>query len=107
MPYSVRHGIWLSERIRPPQRFSIGSRGVEDRAGLEGICGFGWNVRDYAGALMVVARLARLGFLANFLRGLVLIGFLTGVGIQVACRQVAGMLGVPDNARFGSGRELS
>jgi high affinity sulfate transporter 1 len=46
------------------------------------------------GALLVVARLLRLGFFANFLSRSVLIGFLTGVGIQVAMSQVAGMLGV-------------
>jgi SulP family sulfate permease len=48
-----------------------------------------------AGAMLLLARLARLGFLADFLSRTVLIGFLTGVGIQVACGQVAGMLGVP------------
>jgi high affinity sulfate transporter 1 len=48
-----------------------------------------------AGGLLLLARLARLGFLADFLSRSVLIGFLTGVGIQVACEQVAGMLGVP------------
>ena len=44
--------------------------------------------------LLVVARLARLGFLANFISRTVLIGFLTGVGIQVAAGQFAGMLGI-------------
>ncbi len=39
--------------------------------------------------------IARLGFLANFLSRTVLIGFLTGVGIQVAIGQLGGMLGVP------------
>jgi high affinity sulfate transporter 1 len=47
-----------------------------------------------AAAFLLLARLARLGFLADFLSRTVLIGFLTGVGIQVACEQVAGMLGV-------------
>ena len=47
-----------------------------------------------AGALLVAARLLRLGFLADFLSRTVLIGFLTGVGIQVACGQLAGMVGV-------------
>ncbi len=47
-----------------------------------------------AAAMLLLARLARLGFLADFLSRTVLIGFLTGVGIQVACGQVAGMLGV-------------
>jgi high affinity sulfate transporter 1 len=45
--------------------------------------------------LLVLARLARLGFLADFISRTVLIGFLTGVGIQVALGQFAGMLGVP------------
>ena len=42
-----------------------------------------------------LARAARLGFLANFLSRSVLVGFLTGVGIQVAAGQLPGMLGVP------------
>jgi high affinity sulfate transporter 1 len=46
------------------------------------------------GALLVIARIARLGFLADFISRTVLIGFLTGVGIQVALGQFAGMLGV-------------
>ena len=47
-----------------------------------------------AGGLLLLARLARLGFLANFLSRTVLVGFLTGVGIQVAARQLPDMLGV-------------
>ena len=47
-------------------------------------------------AFLILARLVRLGFLADFLSRTVLIGFLTGVGIQVAMGQVAGMLGVSD-----------
>lgn len=45
--------------------------------------------------LLLLARLARLGFLADFLSRTVLIGFLTGVGLQVAAGQLGGMLGVP------------
>ena len=48
-----------------------------------------------AGGLLLLARVARLGFLADFLSRTVLIGFLTGVGIQVAIGQVGGMLGIP------------
>ena len=44
--------------------------------------------------LLLAARLARLSFLANFLSRTVLVGFLTGVGIQVAAGQLPGMLGV-------------
>ena len=47
-----------------------------------------------AGGLLLLARAARLGFLANFLSRTVLVGFLTGVGIQVAAGQLPGMLGV-------------
>jgi high affinity sulfate transporter 1 len=48
-----------------------------------------------AGGLLWLARLARLGFLADFLSRTVLVGFLTGVGIQVATGQLGGMLGIP------------
>ena len=51
---------------------------------------------------LLAARLLRLGFIANFLSRSVLIGFLTGVGIQVAMGQVAGMFGVD----AGSGTTL-
>lgn len=47
-----------------------------------------------AGAMLLLARVIRLGFLANFLSRTVLIGFLTGVGIQVAAGQLGQMLGV-------------
>ena len=47
------------------------------------------------GGLLLLARIARLGFLANFLSRTVLVGFLTGVGIQVAAGQIPDMLGVP------------
>jgi sulfate permease, SulP family len=47
-----------------------------------------------SGVLLVLARIVRLGFLANFLSRTVLLGFLTGVGIQVALGQLPQMLGV-------------
>jgi sulfate permease, SulP family len=46
------------------------------------------------GAMLFVARLARLSFLANFLSRTVLVGFLTGVGIAVAAGELPAMLGV-------------
>ena len=46
------------------------------------------------GALLIIARLLRLGFLGDFLSASVLIGFLTGVGIQVFTGQVPDMLGI-------------
>ena len=48
-----------------------------------------------AAGILIVARIVRLGFIADFLSRTVLIGFLTGVGIQVAIGQISGMLGVP------------
>jgi sulfate permease, SulP family len=47
-----------------------------------------------AGGMLLLARLARLAFLANFLSRTVLVGFLTGVGIQVAAGQLPDMLGI-------------
>src|SRR5690348_1154501 len=46
------------------------------------------------GGMLLAARLARLAFLADFLSRTVLIGFLTGVGIQAAVGQLPDMLGV-------------
>ena len=59
-----------------------------------------------AGGLLLLARLARLGFLANFLSRTVLIGFLTGVGIQVAVGQLPDMLGVTVAGRSTPARLL-
>jgi SulP family sulfate permease len=47
-----------------------------------------------AAGLLLLARIAHLGFIADFLSRTVLIGFLTGVGIQVAIGQIPGMLGI-------------
>ena len=52
--------------------------------------------------VLVAARVLKLGFIANFLSRSVLIGFLTGVGIQVAMGQLHGVLNVSD----GSGTTL-
>lgn len=47
------------------------------------------------GGLVLLARLAGLGFLADFISRTVLVGFLAGVGISVALGQLPDMLGVP------------
>ena len=47
-----------------------------------------------AGGLLLLARVLRLGFLADFLSRTVLVGFLTGVGTQVAFAELHGMLGL-------------
>ncbi|WP_321786601.1 SulP family inorganic anion transporter [Paraburkholderia sp. J94] len=44
--------------------------------------------------MLVFARIFRLGFLADFLSRSALIGFLTGVGIQVAAGELAGLIGL-------------
>ncbi|RZF31288.1 SulP family inorganic anion transporter [Paraburkholderia sp. UYCP14C] len=46
------------------------------------------------GVLLVIARIFRLGFLADFLSRSALIGFLTGVGVQVAAGELAGLIGL-------------
>lgn len=46
-----------------------------------------------AAGFLLLARVFQLGFLANFLSRTVLVGFLTGVGIQVALGEIPGMLG--------------
>jgi len=64
---------------------AAGSAGYVALAGLAALI---------TGVLLLLARLVRLGFLANFLSRTVLIGFLTGVGIQVAAGQIGQMLGL-------------
>ena len=54
------------------------------------------------GGILILARLVKLGFIADFLSRSVLIGFLTGVGIQVAMGQVGGMLGITDTVSGGT-----
>jgi sulfate permease, SulP family len=49
--------------------------------------------------MLLLARIFRLGFLADFLSRTVLVGFLTGVGIQVAIAMLGDMLGVAIKAR--------
>jgi len=47
-----------------------------------------------AAGFVLLARILTLGFMADFLSRSVLVGFLTGVGIQVALGEIAGMLGL-------------
>jgi SulP family sulfate permease len=51
-----------------------------------------------AAVLLLLAGLLQLGFLADFLSHTVLIGFLTGVGIQISILGVSGMLGIPSES---------
>ncbi|HET6420972.1 MAG TPA: SulP family inorganic anion transporter [Geobacteraceae bacterium] len=47
-----------------------------------------------AAGFLILASVLRLGFMADFLSRTVLIGFLSGVGVQVALGEIAGMLGL-------------
>lgn len=49
-------------------------------------------------ALLFVARVFKLGFLADFLSRTVLVGFLAGVGVQVGIAMLGDMSGVPGHA---------
>jgi sulfate permease, SulP family len=49
--------------------------------------------------MLVLARIFKLGFLADFLSRTVLVGFLTGVGVQVAIAMLADMAGITVNTR--------
>ncbi|MEI9981098.1 MAG: SulP family inorganic anion transporter [Edaphobacter sp.] len=61
---------------------------------------------------LVLARLLKLGFVADFLSQTVLIGFLTGVGLQVGISVLGQMVGIEDNSHrtivqlFEIGRNL-
>ena len=48
-----------------------------------------------AAGFLLIARLLKLGFIADFLSQTVLVGFLTGVGIQVGIAVLGELLGVP------------
>lgn len=64
-------------------------------AGLVGLAAV--NSDQYvalAAGFLFLARIIGLGFMADFLSRTVLVGFLTGVGIQVASGEIAGMLGL-------------
>jgi high affinity sulfate transporter 1 len=66
----------------------LASAGSDEYVALAGLLAL------MAAGFLFLARIARLGFLADFLSSTVLVGFLTGVGIQVALGQIGGMLGL-------------
>src|SRR5215831_14724391 len=55
--------------------------------------------------ILLLARILRLGFLADFLSRTVLVGFLSGVGVQVALGELHEMLGIEKGGN-GSLRQL-
>src|SRR5271157_944657 len=48
-----------------------------------------------AAAFLLLGGLLQLGFIADFLSHTILIGFLTGVGIQISISELSGILGIP------------
>ncbi|HUL11881.1 MAG TPA: SulP family inorganic anion transporter, partial [Methylococcaceae bacterium] len=66
----------------------IAATGSEQYLALAGVLAL------MSAVFLILARVMRLGFLSDFLSRTVLIGFLTGVGVQVALGQLAGMLGL-------------
>lgn len=46
---------------------------------------------------LLIARIFKLGFIADFMSRTVLVGFLTGVGIQIAISQLSNMFGLPQS----------
>jgi SulP family sulfate permease len=66
----------------------LAATGSDEYLALAGVLAF------MAAGFLILARLIGLGFMADFLSRTVLIGFLTGVGIQVAAGEISGMLGL-------------
>jgi high affinity sulfate transporter 1 len=66
----------------------VAATGTDEYVALAGILAF------MAAGFVLLARVIGLGFMADFLSRTVLVGFLTGVGIQVALGQISGMLGL-------------
>ncbi|MBV8140374.1 MAG: SulP family inorganic anion transporter [Deltaproteobacteria bacterium] len=56
------------------------------------------------GALLLIARLLKLGFLADFLSQTVLVGFLTGVGFQVGIAVLGELLGLQVHSQRSIGQ---
>jgi high affinity sulfate transporter 1 len=58
------------------------------------------------GILLLLARLLKLGFLADFLSQTVLLGFLAGVGFQVGIAVLGETLGINTHSRYTAGQFL-
>jgi SulP family sulfate permease len=63
-------------------------------AGSPQYLAFAGMVALLTAALLLIARIFKLGFLADFLSRTVLVGFLAGVGVQVGIAMVGDMLGI-------------
>ena len=78
--------------------FASGVSGMATPAGARYIALAGM-VALLTAVFLLLARLLRLGFIADFLSRTVLVGFLTGVGIQVGTSVLSEMIGVPVDSR--------
>jgi SulP family sulfate permease len=72
-----------------------GGLATKAAAGSEHYVALAGAVALITAGLLLLARLFRLGFLADFLSRTLLVGFLTGVGVQVGIAVLGAMLGVP------------
>lgn len=79
--------------------FADGVSGVATPGGARYVALAGIVALLTAGILLL-ARLLRLGFIADFLSWTVLVGFLTGVGLQVGISVLSAMLGVPVDSHW-------
>jgi sulfate permease, SulP family len=78
--------------------FASGMSGMATPAGARYLALAG-VVALVTAVILLLARLLRLGFIADFLSRTVLVGFLTGVGIQVGISVLSEMVGVPVDSR--------
>jgi MFS superfamily sulfate permease-like transporter len=78
--------------------FAGGVSGMATPAGAQYVALAG-IVALLTAVILLLARLLRLGFIADFLSRTVLVGFLTGVGIQVGISVLSEMLGLPMDSR--------
>ena len=78
--------------------FAGGVSGMATPAGAQYVALAG-IVALLTAVILLLARLLRLGFIADFLSRTVLVGFLTGVGFQVGISVLSEMLGVPVDSR--------
>ncbi|MEM5318084.1 SulP family inorganic anion transporter [Paraburkholderia sp. JHI869] len=72
---------------------SVAALGSNEYVALTG------SVALVVAVMLLLARVFRLGFLADFLSRSALIGFLTGVGVQVAAGALAGLIGLEKHGR--------
>ena len=77
--------------------FSSGLSGMAPQASVKYMALVGM-VALLTAALLLLARIFKLGFLADFLSRTVLVGFLTGVGFQIGIAMLGSMSGIPVTA---------